>query len=85
MHFVQKVLYFDPHFQSKVRHPALIVARTEMRAGCPEKIALRSRMKTASVPSELTLRDAVGDFKPQLIVIQRYPLQEGRTAGGEPE
>ena len=33
--------------------------------------ALRSRMETASVPSELTLRDAVGDFKPQLIVIQR--------------
>ena len=47
------------------------VARTEMRAGCCKKFAIRSPMKTASVPSGWTLRNAVGDFKLQLIVARK--------------
>ena len=42
-----------------------------MRAGCCTKITIRSRMETVSVPSESTLRYAVGDFKPQLIVARK--------------
>ena len=53
-----------------------------MRAGCCTKITIRSRMETVSVPSESTLRYAVGDFKPQLIVARKsLPPPSGEVRG----
>ena len=87
MIFSGSTAFLFRRFQTEVQHPGPHrsegVARTEMRAGCCTKITIRSRMETVSVPSESTLRYAVGDFKPQLIVARKsLPLRAGRS--GQP-